>query len=86
MKKKKKVMVYALSTCVWCKRAKRLLNDLGVPYDCIDMDMLSEEEEQETRAIVDRLNPDGSFPVIVIDNKKVINGFDEDRIRQALDS
>ena len=78
-------MVYALSTCVWCKRAKRLLNDLGVPYDFIDMDMLSEEEEQETRAIVDRLNPDGSFPVIVIDNKKVISGFDEDRIRQALD-
>jgi len=85
VKKKKRVMVYALSTCVWCKRAKRLLNDLGVPYDFIDMDMLSEEEEQETRAIVDRLNPDGSFPVIVIDNKKVISGFDEDRIRQALD-
>lgn len=84
MKRKKRVMMYALSTCVWCKRAKRLLNDLGVVYDCIDVDLLPEDEEREARDTVERLNPEGSFPVIIVDNKDVIRGFDEDRIRRVL--
>jgi glutaredoxin-like protein NrdH len=84
MSKKKRITVYALSTCVWCKRTKRLLNDLGVAYDCIDVDLLSEEDEREARDIVERLNPEGSFPVLVIDNKEVVCGYDEDRIRKAV--
>jgi glutaredoxin len=76
--------MYALSTCVWCKRAKRLLNDMGVVYDAIDVDLLSEDDEQEARDTVERLNPDGSFPVIVVDNKEVICGFNESRIRKVL--
>jgi len=77
--------LYALSTCVWCKRTKRLLNDMGVAYESIDVDLLPDEEERQTRDIVDRLNPEGSFPVLVIDNTKIISGFDEDRIRGALE-
>ena len=29
---KGKIMLYALSTCVWCKKTRELLDDLGVEY------------------------------------------------------
>ncbi len=84
MKRKKRVTLYALSTCVWCKRTKRLLKELGVAYDGIDVDLLPANEERKVRAIIDELDTDGGFPVMIIDNKEVISGFDEDRIREAL--
>jgi glutaredoxin-like protein NrdH len=84
VKRKKRIKLYALSTCVWCKRTKRLLNDLGVAYDGVDVDLLPEDEEHEVRDYIDGLNIDGGFPVMIIDGKKIISGYDEDRIRRAL--
>lgn len=82
--KEHKVMLYALSTCGWCKRTKRLLNNLGVEYDYIDVDHLQGEERQRVREEVTRWNPMCSFPTIVIDNNKCIAGFKEDEIREAV--
>jgi len=42
---KGKVILYALSTCVWCKKTKRLLNQLGVDYYFIDVDLLGRDRE-----------------------------------------
>ena len=83
--RKHKVMLFALSTCGWCKRTKRLLNDLGVEYDYIDVDHLQGEERQQVREEVTRWNPMCSFPTIVIDDEKCIAGFREDEIREAVE-
>ncbi|KPL17949.1 MAG: glutaredoxin [candidate division Zixibacteria bacterium SM23_81] len=82
--KKHKVMLYALSTCGWCKRTKRLFNDLSVEYDYIDVDHLRGEERQKTREEITRWNPMCSFPTIVIDNQRCIAGYKEDEIREAV--
>ena len=82
--KKHKIMLYALSTCGWCKRTKRLFNDLGVEYDYIDVDHLRGEDRQNTREEVTRWNPMCSFPTIVIDEQKCIAGYREDEIREAV--
>ncbi len=84
MKRKKQVKLYALSTCIWCKRTKKLLGELGINYECIDVDLLPKDEEREARNYIDDLGTEGGFPVMIIDNKEVISGYDEDRIRKAL--
>jgi glutaredoxin-like protein NrdH len=33
--KKGKVVMYGLSTCIWCKKTRQLLTDLGVDFDYI---------------------------------------------------
>jgi len=30
------IMLYALSTCPWCRKTKQLLSDLGVDYYYVD--------------------------------------------------
>ncbi len=80
----RKVLLYTLSTCVWCKKTKRLLESLGVAYDFIDVDLLIGREEEEVMDEVKRYNPACTFPTMVIDGSQVIAGFKEDEIRKAL--
>jgi glutaredoxin len=77
------VIVYALSTCPWCRRTKRLLQDNGVPFRFVDVDLVSADEEDVVVAEISRLNPMQSFPTIVI-NGQVVAGFQEGRIRELL--
>jgi glutaredoxin-like protein NrdH len=79
-----KVMLYALSTCGWCRRTKALLNDLGVAYDYTDVDLLRGKEQDAAINEVKKFNPDCNFPTLVIDDQKCIVGFKEDEIREAL--
>ena len=78
------IMLYALSTCGWCRKTKRLLNNLGVEYYYVDVDLLGEEEKDQVMKSVKLHNPQGSFPTMVIDEKKCIVGYDEDRINQEV--
>jgi glutaredoxin len=79
-----KVMLYALSTCGWCRKTKQLLNDLGVAYDFIDVDHLVNKEKDETLDIIRKWNPACSFPTLIINDSKCIVGFDENNIRESL--
>jgi len=78
------VLLYALSTCVWCKKTKRLLNELGVDYYYIDVDLLEGEEKSEVEKDLINFNSRKSFPTIVVNNEKVLISYDEDEIREVL--
>ena len=78
-----KVMLYALSTCGWCKKTKRFLESNGVEYEFCDVDLLQGEDKEKARAEVIRLNPRGNYPTMIVDGT-VLAGYDEDRLRKAL--
>jgi glutaredoxin-like protein NrdH len=83
-KNKGKVLLYALSTCVWCKKTKDLLNNLGVEYSYIFVDLLEEPDREKVMDDIRKWNPSCSFPTIVINNKECIVGFKEDKIKEVL--
>ena len=78
------IKLYALSTCPWCKKTKKLLDDMGVEYSFVDVDLLTGDEKNQTMVIIRKWNPSMSFPVIVINDKKSIVGFQEPQIKEAL--
>ncbi len=78
-----KVTLYALSTCSHCKATKQLLNECEVKYDLTDVDLLEGEERQAILEDVRKFNPRCSFPTIIIGDK-VIVGYKEDEIKEAL--
>jgi glutaredoxin len=79
-----RVFLYALSTCGWCARTKQLLTDLGVGFSYVYVDLLSGEERERMIREVERWNPQLSFPTVVVNEAKVIVGFREDEIREAV--
>ena len=80
----KKVKLYALSTCGWCKKTKRFLDDNNVDYEYEYVDRLSGAERDRVMAEVERWNPRRTFPTVVVDDKEVVVGFKEDRLREVL--
>ena len=78
------IMLYALSTCGWCGKTKKLLDDLGVEYSYEYVDQLQDGEKEEAVRKVKEWNPSCSFPTLVLDNKKCVVGYREDEIREAL--
>lgn len=83
-KKSARLMLYALSTCVWCQKTKHLLDELGVAYDYEYVDNLGGDLRERAMNEVKVWNPGCTFPTLVIDNKKCIIGFKEEEIREAV--
>jgi glutaredoxin len=83
-KNRGRVMLYALSTCQWCNKTKELLKDLGVEFDYEYVDLLDEKEQDKAMNALEKWNPRGSFPTLVIDDRRCIVGFREQEIREAL--
>jgi glutaredoxin len=81
-KKKDEILMFTLSTCVWCMKTKKLLKDLGVEYSYIDVDLLDEKGLKEIDKEFRQWNPKQSFPTIVLNNKRSIIGFQEEEIRK----
>ncbi|HNS83484.1 MAG TPA: glutaredoxin family protein, partial [Methanolinea sp.] len=68
----------------WCAKTRKLLDDLGVEYSYVYVDRLPHEEMESAIREVEKHNPSGSFPTLVIDGSRAIVGFREADIREAL--
>lgn len=76
------VRLYALSTCIWCRKTKKLLDSLKIAYDYIYVDTLQGKEKEEVMDEVERWNPRCSFPTLVYNDEKCISGFKEKEIKE----
>ncbi|MGZ7070212.1 MAG: glutaredoxin family protein [Methanobacterium sp.] len=83
-KDKGEVFLFALSTCGWCKKTRMLLEELGIDFNYIYVDLLKGDERSEVVEEVKKWNPQLSFPTVVINKKDVIVGFKADEIKEKL--
>ena len=81
---KGKVVLYALSTCGWCRKTKELLTDLGVAFDYVFVDYLEGDDRDDAMENVQKWNPRCSFPTLIINDKNCIVGFKDGKIKKAL--
>jgi glutaredoxin-like protein NrdH len=83
---KGKITLYALSTCIWCKKTKKLLTDLGIEFTYVDVDLLDAPDETKVVQEINKWNPRGSFPTLVVNDERCILGYDEAKIRELAKS
>lgn len=79
-----KVLIYALSTCVWCKKTKQFMKENGIEFEYADIDLYNPSDQEEIRKDIAKHGGNIVFPTIIIDDKKAINGYREDRFKEAL--
>ncbi len=80
-----KLLLFTLSTCIWCRKTKALLDALGVAYSYVDVDLVEGDAADAVTKEMRKYNPATSFPTIVVnDGAQVILGFEEDKIKECL--
>jgi len=79
-----KVLLYTLSTCGWCKKLKTLLEENNVKYEYIDLDKCSKDDQVEAVEELKAKKLPVAFPITVINDETVIQGFKKDQIVEAL--
>jgi len=78
----KKVSMYTLSTCPWCKKTKKFFTEKNIPFDYIDYDLADEPTQKRIIAEMDSHKASG-FPFVMID-LDIVEGYDPDRYSKLL--
>jgi len=81
---KHKVLVYAISTCGWCKRAKTFLNENNVEYEYVDIDLINDEDKEKIRQDIQNRGGPLAYPTLIIDNKTLLTGAPQDKLKEVL--
>ena len=79
-----KVVVYALSTCVWCKMTKQFLQDNEIAYEYINVDLCEENEKEQIRKQITSKGGALNYPTTIVDDNILITGFRKDKLKEAL--
>ena len=78
----KKVTMYALSTCPWCRKTKKFFTEHNVPFSYIDYDLADEATQAKISEELDAAGATG-FPFVRI-GEEIITGYQPERYSRAL--
>ena len=79
----KKVTLYTLSTCPWCRKAKKFFADRNIPFTYIDYDLADDATQEKISQELDAAGATG-FPFVKIGDE-VISGYQPELYSRALE-
>ncbi|NVM01801.1 MAG: glutaredoxin [Candidatus Helarchaeota archaeon] len=81
---KHKVKIYTISTCMWCTRLKRKLNQNDIEYTYLDIDLLSLSEKTEIKSQLRQYRRILAFPMMFVDDKFIENQYIDQKIQDLV--
>jgi len=78
----KKVSMYTLSTCPWCRLAKQYFTQRHIPFEYTDYDLADDSTQERIMRELDAEGASG-FPVVKIGDQVVV-GYQPDRYAKLL--
>ena len=78
------LVLFALSTCGWCRKARAFLEDNKMRYRYVYVDLLEGDEQKTVFEEFKTHNPRKTFPTLIVDGAEVIAGFNEDKYKESL--
>lgn len=79
----KKVVMYTLSTCPWCMRAKKFFREHDIPFEYTDYDKADEATKNAIRENCKAHGSEMSFPFVLIDEDVVV-GYNPNKYADLL--
>jgi glutaredoxin len=68
----KHVFMYTLSTCPWCRKAKKYFTDRGIEFDYVDYDLQPVQEQEKIEQEMKQRGGPLSFPWVLIGDDLVV--------------
>ncbi|MFX1506045.1 MAG: glutaredoxin domain-containing protein [Promethearchaeota archaeon] len=73
------IFLFAISTCVWCKKGKRWLKKKGYSYSYFDIDKIPVKEKNQLKKDIENafgIKP--RFPFLIVNKVKFDAGYNPD--------
>ncbi len=80
----KKVIMYTLSTCPWCRKTKQFFKDRNVPFDYVDYDLAKEGEQERIVKEITDFGGQLAFPYVKV-NGNVVIGYNPEKYAKLLE-
>ncbi len=78
------VKFFGLSTCGWCKKTREFLEDNDVSFRLIYVDLVPRGDRDSVLEELSKWNPNRNFPTVVVDDSKVVVGYQVDSLKTEL--
>ena len=79
------IVFFGLSTCVWCKRTRKFLEDQDIKFDFVYVDKLKGQEREEAIEQVRCWNSAVSFPTVVVGDDQCVVGYKPEKLKEVLE-
>ena len=79
-----RLFLFALSTCLHCRAARNILDELRAPFDSLEVDLLPEPEQRKALAELAEYNPALTFPTLLAGSRVAAGPLSADLRRLAL--
>ena len=79
------IKLFALSTCGWCKKTKKFLEDNNVAFSYVYVDKLEEEDLKSCLEIQRSYTKEEAYPLVAIGQSECIVGFDKEKLEKLLE-
>ena len=84
--KSQEIQIFTLSTCMWCKKCKRFLQEKDVEYNYIDMDKIQYAHKKQILDFLSITYKERiSYPFVICDGKAIV-GYDPKKYEEMLKS
>ena len=74
------VMLYTISTCIWCKRLKSKLGGKDIQYSYIDIDLVPYMQKEVLKTQLRQFKSRLAFPMMFVDDKFIPNAEIDQKI------
>ena len=81
---KHKVVIYTISTCMWCTRLKRKLQSNNIKYEYLDLDLLPLSERTQVKSQLRNYKRILSYPIMVVDDEFIQNQDIDNKIKELI--
>ena len=85
VKDQREIIIFTLSTCMWCKKCKRWLNERNIKYRYIDMDKIQYSQKSEILNYLQKNYQQRiSYPYMVCDKNDVVVGYNPGKYEELM--
>lgn len=78
------IQIFTLSTCMWCKKCKRYLNDREIQYKYVDVDKIQPSHKARILEFLrEKFKKRISYPFLICDGKAIV-GYDPNKYDEML--
>lgn len=81
---KNDIMLYTLSTCIWCKRLKSKLNENEIKYSYVDIDLIPFSEKEKIKKKLVEYRERLAFPMMFVNGEYIPNAEIDQKILELV--